>query len=355
MATWIDFRELRQKLHFADVLRHYNVQAKVKGDRAYALCPLPGHPKRSDGKKRTPSLSVNFSRNIYNCFGCQTGGNAIEFVAKMEGLDPGNAEQFRQAALKAAEIFGIELSGRKGNGKQKRTVAEKSEPPANKEPEAAGTASTLPVIINAPLDFELKHLDPTHPYLASRGFTPKTVEHFGLGYCSKGMMQDRIAIPVHNSAGQLVGYAGRLVDDRKVSDEKPKYLFPGPRERDGKRWEFHKSELLYNLHRIEQPTHDLIVVEGFASVWWLHQLGWPNAVALMGNSISSVQADLLQKILDADGRLWILTDGDEAGVRCAHSMLHQLSPYRFVRWVKLKDRQQPTDCKIEEFQTMLSV
>jgi DNA primase len=99
-------------------------------------------------------------------------------------------------------------------------------------------------------------------------------------------MQDRIAIPLHNSAGPLVGYAGRLVDDRNVSDERPKYLFPGPRERDGKRWEFHKGELLYNLYRIERPVHDLIIVEGFASVWWLHQHGRPNAVALMGHSIS---------------------------------------------------------------------
>jgi DNA primase len=355
MATWIDFRELRQKLHFADVLRHYNVQAKVKGDRAYALCPLPGHPKRSDGKKRTPSLSVNFSRNIYNCFGCQNGGNAIEFVAKMEGLDPKDADQFRQAALKAAEIFGIELSGRKDNGKRKRTVAEKSEPAAKNEPEATATASTLPVIINAPLDFELKHLDPTHSYLASRGFTPETIKHFGLGYCSKGMMQDRIAIPVHNSTGQLVGYAGRLVDDRKVSDEKPKYLFPGPRERDGRRWEFHKSDLLYNLHRIQKPVHDLIIVEGFASVWWLHQQGWPNVVALMGNSISIAQANSVRNVLQADGRLWILTDGDEAGVRCAHSILGRISPYRFVRWVKLNDGQQPTGCTSEGFRAMLSL
>jgi len=342
MATWIDFRELRQKLHFADVLRHYNVQAKVKGDRAYGLCPLPRHPKRSDGRKRTPSLSVNLSRNIYNCFGCQNGGNAIEFVAKMEGLDPQNAEQFREAALKAAKIFGIELSGRKDNRKQKETIAQQTEPPAKKEPEAAATPAPLPVTVNAPLDFQLKHLDPTHPYLASRGFTPETIEHFGLGYCSKGMMQDRIAIPVHNSAGQLVGYAGRLVDDRKVSDERPKYLFPGPRERDGKRWEFHKSELLYNLHRIEKPAQDLIIVEGFASVWWLHQHGWSNAVALMGNSISAAQADSVLKALHADGRLWIFTDGDEAGERCAADIFQKVSPQRFVRWIQMIDCQ-PTD------------
>jgi len=76
---------------------------------------------------------------------------------------------------------------------------------------------------------------------------------------------------------------------------------------------------------------------------------------LMGNSISSTQVNLLRQALHADGRLWILTDGDDAGVRCAHSMFERLSPYRFSRWVKLKKGQQPTDCTSEDFQAMLSL
>ena len=266
---------------------------------------------------------------------------------------PDEPGQLGVAALKAAEIFGIELSRGKGNRKQKETAAKNPEPPVKKEPEAVATAAAVPATVNAPLDFQLNHLDPSHPYPSSRGFTPETIEYFGLGYCSKGMMQDRVAIPVHNSAGQLVGYAGRLVDDRKVSDERPKYLFPGPRERDGKRWEFHKSELLYNFHRIAKPAHDLIVVEGFASVWWLYQLGWTNVLALMGNSIGSSQVDLVRNILHADGRLWILTDGDEAGERCAVDIFQKVSPDRFVRWIRLTDCQ-PTDLAKMEIAKRLS-
>jgi DNA primase len=63
---------------------------------------------------------------------------------------------------------------------------------------------------------------------------------------------------------------------------------------------------------------------------------------------------ILAKV-EIDGRIWLLPDGDEAGARCAHSMLDQLSPYRFVRWVKLKDGKQPTDCTVEDFQAMLSL
>lgn len=50
-----------------------------------------------------------------------------------------------------------------------------------------------------------------------------------------------------------------------------------------------------------------------------------------------------------------MSDKDEAGIRCAHSMFEQLSPYRFARWVNLKDSQQPTDRTSEDFQAMLSL
>jgi DNA primase len=136
------------------------------------------------------------------------------------------------------------------------------------------------VVVNAPLDFELKHLDATHPYLAARRLSAETIAHFGLGFCGRGMMSGRIAIPVHDRHSQLVGYAGRLVDDSAIRDDNPKYRFPSARERDGKRFEFHKSLLLYNEHRLLGPVSDLLVVEGFASVWWLWQHGCSDVVAL---------------------------------------------------------------------------
>ena len=46
MSKWIDFKELRQRVRIADVLRQYNVQLKVRGEKATGLCPLPTHPAR---------------------------------------------------------------------------------------------------------------------------------------------------------------------------------------------------------------------------------------------------------------------------------------------------------------------
>ena len=84
---------------------------------------------------------------------------------------------------------------------------------------------------NSPLSFELK-LD--------LGLTEAAIEHFGLGFAGRGVMKGRIAIPIHDEYGQLIAYAGRWAAN-PVPDEESRYKLP-----DG----FHKSQVLYNLHRV---------------------------------------------------------------------------------------------------------
>lgn len=338
MATWIDFKELRRQLRFADLLRHYKVELKIKGDRATGLCPLPTHPQRSDGR-RTPSFSAHLSKGIWRCFGCGQSGNLAEFGSRMEGCDPDDPVQFRQAALKLAEIFNLTFS--RPTARAPVEIGDGCGPKAEGRKET--TAPSKAVVVNAPIDFELKKLDTSHPYLLARGFTSQTISHFGIGFCSRGLMKDRIAIPVHDSLGGLVAYAGRLVDDSKVDDQHPRYLFPAPRERDGVVHEFRKSEIVFNLHRLEDGLKDIIVVEGFMSVFWLHQHHLTHAVSLMGSSCSSQQASLIDSKLSRDGRIWLMPDGDGAGEQLAGQALPLLAQYRFSRLVRLGANQQPTD------------
>ena len=347
-TTWIDFKELRSKLKFLDVLNFYNVEVKVRGDRATGICPLPCHPAK-EGKRRA-SFSCHLQKGVFQCFSCQGKGNVLDFAVLMEGGNPDDSTDFRKTALKLAEHFGIHTERRKSelrNEKKAAPVAEPISAPADSTP-------MTPVIVNSPLDFELKHLDPEHPYLKKRGFTPDTIKHFGLGWCAKGLMQNRIAIPLHDVEGRLVGYAGRHVDESLIAQGASKYLFPGSRERDGKRYEFHKSHLLYGLYHLGNKVNDLIVVEGFASVWWLHQLGYGTAIALMGRSASSHQVDLMLDRLTEDGRLWIFTDEDDAGRECAKSLLCNIGSRRFVKWVRSgEEGKQPTDFTDDELAEML--
>lgn len=280
---------------------------------------------------------MDLKRGIWQCFGCHAKGNVLDFVCCMEGKDPANHRELRQAALKIQRaFFGAGSSSEKGR------------------PPARHPTKTQSICVNEPMDFELQTLDVEHPYLRNRGFTPDTITGFGLGYCNRGMLKGRIAIPLHDNAGRLVGYAGRLVEERFVSEANPKYKFPGDRERGDALLQFRKSLLLYNYCRLPPKVPELIVVEGFTAVWWLTQFGYPNTVALMGSHCSDEQAKLILAKLNPDGRIWLMPDGDDAGVKCAESLLEQLSPHRFVRWVRLHNGEQPTDCTLADLEALLS-
>ena len=339
MSTWINFKELRAKLKFEDVLRHYKVEVRRKGNQHHGFCPLPTHK----GKKNSPSFSADLERGIFQCFGCGAKGNILEFAVLMENASPEDGVAFRKVAVALQERFCQET----GKPAAKQPKKAKDTPPTK--------ASELPVVVNPPLDFELKDLDSEHVYLRNRGFTEETITHFGLGVSSRGLLKDRLAIPLHYHDGKLIGYAGRVVDDAVITEDNPRYRFPSKREREGKILEFHKSLFLYNGYRMKLLLDDIIVVEGFASVWWLHQNGRQNVVAVMGADCSEKQAELIVSLVKSTGRVWVLGDGDEAGRRFVQSVLLQVSPHRFVRWLKIDEGKQPTDLAAEQLKTCFTL
>jgi len=330
MGTWVNFKELREKLDFEAVLRHYGVDVKRKGDQHHGFCPLPNH----QGKKNSPSFSANLKRGIFRCFGCGAQGNVLEFAALMENVDPKDGTALRKVAIALQERF----CPHAGNVPPKE--------PAKKQGDSE--SKELPVVVNPPLDFKLQDLDYNHNYLGFRGFSRDTIDVFGLGFCSRGSLAGRVAIPLHDQEGKLIGYAGRVVDDSKVTEDNPRYRFPGKRKRAGKLIEFHKTLFLYNGFWNKGPADDLIVVEGFASVWWLYQHGYEHAVATMGADCSEKQAELIVASVKPAGRVWLVPDGDKAGRRFAESVLLQVSPHRFVRWVVLEEGKQATDLSEEQ-------
>jgi DNA primase len=226
-------------------------------------------------------------------------------------------------ALKLQQEFCPDLVG--GSKAEQKSFAPKP------ERQKGEPTKELPAVVNEPLDFELKELDAKHPYLLGRGFT-----------------KSRVAIPLHDQAGSLIGYAGRVVDDTFISEENPRYRFPGERKRDGKTFEFRKTMFVYNGFNIKPLADDLIVVEGFSGVWWLTQNGFENAVATMGADCSEKQAEIIVSLVKPGGVVWIMPDGNTAGERCALALLRQISPHRLVRWVKMTDNKQPTDLSREQ-------
>ena len=319
MRVWINFTELRKKLRFEDVLTHYGVSVRRKGEQHIGPCPLPNHI----GSKSAPCFSANLERGIFQCFQCKASGNLLEFAALMARLNPEDGKALRKVAVELQTRF---CPAGASSRKQKKA------------------ASSDAPLVNPPLDFELKGLDSGHPFFEEARLSKESVAHFGLGFCGRGLLSGRIATPLHGPDGKRVGYAGLAVEA-----EGPRWLFPADRERNGVELRFRKERLLFNAHRLSQ-CEDLVVVADIESVWRLHECGYDAAVATMSDGCSQEQAVLIAFLLKPDGGLWILSRGDEAGSRFAHAVVEHVAPSRFVRWVKLARDKSPCDLPPDELQ-----
>jgi DNA primase len=192
---------------------------------------------------------------------------------------------------------------------------------------------------NKPLEFVLKNLQSDHPYFAERKLTAETVAAFGLGFCQKGLLAGRIAIPIHNATGELVAYGGRWPGQT----DKEKYLFPKG---------FKKSLELFNLHRAIAQTADkpLVIVEGFFDCMTLWQHGYKCVVALMGSSMSSAQEDILRRHTNRNSQVIVMLDEDDAGREGRENVANRLSKFCFVKVHEFeKPGMQPDQLSSDQF------
>jgi len=321
MTQWVSFPEIKARVSIADILSRYGLVGALRkqgSDELVGGCPF------HEGKSREP-FHVSLSKNAFRCFAphCGKQGNILDLVMFKEGT-----ANIREAALLIQGWF--PSAGETAPGSTESVVKPEAgdRVPEDLPDAQAGQGSS----INPPLAFMLKGLDAGHPYLKDRGLKRETIDDFCLGYCSRGVMKNRIAIPVHNERGELVAYAGRWPGDDGWPEGEEKYKLPAG---------FKKSHVLFNLHRAKEKVMDngLILTEGFFDCIWLHQLGYLNVVALMGSSMSERQRDLLVGTLGGKGKVALLLDNDEAGRKCEAKCLDELSNHLFVKKVRL-----PADC-----------
>jgi len=322
MAQWVSFDDVKNQVSMRDVLTHYGLmegtQEKPSKHGMELRLKCPFH------EDKTPSLSINAETGKFHCFGCHAkGGDIVDFVVSKEDISAGDrTKSRRQAALLIQDWFGVTSDATPAP--QLPAAAEippaaKGETPPHEEPDGP---------INPPLTFTFKHLDMRHTYLKDRGLSDATIEFFGLGHhTGKGIMHNRICIPIHDTQGHLVAYAGRWPADTGWPEGSQKYALPPG---------FKKSAVLFNLHRArEHATDGLIVVEGFFTVFEFFQRGRKNVVALMGSSMSAAQERLIVETVGPKGRVLLALDNDEAGRRGSEDALKRLSSQVFVREMAL--------------------
>ena len=93
--------EVREKARIDEVVSSYVTLRNAGGGSQKGLCPF--HDEKS------PSFHVTPSRGFFHCFGCQTGGDVINFLMKIDALT------FGEAVERLADKYGVQLR-RRGSG-----------------------------------------------------------------------------------------------------------------------------------------------------------------------------------------------------------------------------------------------
>ena len=305
MPARIDFAAVRDQASFSTILDRYGIAHESRRRQISVLCPFH--------KDTRPSLSVNLDAKVFNCFACDAEGDILDFVAKMEKVSIVDGTKL------VADWFGIPIEAPSSARNCARKSARSKGGVATPLPERRSNPTASFDAIdkaNKPRPYELP-LDVEHEYLAKRGLTTELIETFGLGYCDRGFLHGRVAIPLHSPRGVLIGYAGRWASDA-LPGRTQKYLLPPG---------FKKRSVLFNYHRAAGGRH-LVIVEGYWSVFRLHALSMPS-VALMGRTLSEEQHELLR--YSRAQLITVLLDGDEPGRSATEKIVPRLAGKFFVR------------------------
>lgn len=322
MNQWIDFRELREKLDCEELLRLYGVEIIRRGPQHQGPCPLPGHR----GQGNSSAFSVNLVRGIFKCFGCHAQGNLLDFAVLMEGKNTQNGAEVRGVARKLAEHFGI------GTPKADAAKADRPEESKNATP-------VREELVNHPLDFELKGLDQDHPWFGDQGIGPETVRYFGIGVAQRGSLKGKLAAPLHDGSGRLLGYASTTLEAASERFGRIRWEFPAAREHDGVRHRFDPSAVVYNLHRRPMGYDRTLVTRSLEVVWWLHEERVLHALCLLGVSTTIPLLGAPEGLAGGLTNQIFISCEDETPSPEALPTVGAMAEAGWVRWLRIRREQ----------------
>ncbi|QGQ95736.1 DNA primase [Paenibacillus psychroresistens] len=314
------------------VLKHHDIVDVVgkfvhlskQGRYMKGLCPF--HSEKS------PSFTVTPEKQIFYCYGCHMGGNAINFVKEMEGLSYG------EAVRQMAEEANISIGWETPTEQQTELQLDKA-----KLLQAYELSTKLyhHVLLNTVQGKEAMQ------YLRMRGLTDKWIEFFQIGYAppawdtlaqflekrqfllplmeqggllsarSSGgyvdKFRDRILFPICDVKGRVIAFGGRA-----MGDVQPKYM------NSPESVLFNKSSSLYNFHQaraVIRKNRQVVLFEGYVDVIKAWEAGVTNGVATMGTALTEEHAAHLKRNAD---EVVVCYDGDNAGQTAAFKSIATL-------------------------------
>ncbi|HOO38294.1 MAG TPA: DNA primase [Deltaproteobacteria bacterium] len=301
----IEVEKLKADIDIVTVISEY-VHLKKRGRSYIGLCPFH--------KEKTPSFNVDPVKQIYKCFGCDKGGDVINFVMEMKGLS------FLEAIKELASQFNIPVDlGKTNKSSETKQFYE---------------------INRYAMEF-YKHMlsgnqgSRAREYLHKRGLSDETIQAYHIGYAlpswdsllrvlqKKGIsfekasacgllierenggyydrFRDRVMFPILDITSEVIGFGGRVMDSSE-----PKYINTPESP------VFKKRKVLYNLYRAKSLVREsgVKVVEGYMDVVSLSNAGVVNAVATLGTALSEDHVNLLSRFTQD---ITLIFDGDSAG------------------------------------------
>ena len=318
----MDFAEqVKSSVDIVKTVEQYVRLKRGSSGRYVGLCPFH--------TEKTPSFNVNATVQRYKCFGCNVGGDVLQFIMEIERVS------FFEALKLLAERNGIAMPKR-----------EYSDP----ETKLRGALFEMHEI--AARVFQSNLQGPSgaqaRQYLAGRGVSPEQIGEFGIGLSEasgnqlvrqfesrfspeqleqSGLIakrQDspgyydrfrgRLMFPIHNPSGKVIGFGGRAL---RPGDE-PKYLNSPETPL------YRKSYVLYNLHRAKEAVRKneyAVLVEGYMDVIGVYSAGVHNVVASCGTALTNAQVRLLKGHAE---RIVVNFDPDTAGATAAQKSIQML-------------------------------
>jgi len=347
--------EIRSRINIADIIGRY-VTLKAAGQSLKGLCPFH--------KEKTPSFTVTPAKGIFYCFGCHKGGDVFTFLMEHDGLS------FPEALHTLADEAGVRLEPTRSENSYYPDAHGADDPGAStNNSEHFIPKNEMFKINEIAVEFYYRQTR-LHPrvieYFLGRGLTREIIREFRLGYAPPGWtkllsyaktkgvaesslvqcglaisktgnklydrFRDRIMFPIFDTSKRPIGFGGRGL----TKDAEPKYL------NSPETLLYQKNKTFYGLHVAQyhiKQTKNIIIVEGYMDFLALYQADIKNVIATSGTALTDVQARIIQRFAPT---VYLVFDGDSAGINAAQRAVFVLAPYNLdVRVLILPDDEDP--------------
>ena len=304
-----------ERSDIVDIIGQFTALKKA-GRNFKALCPFHN--------EKTPSFVVNPDKQIFHCFGCGVGGNAVGFLMRQEHLEFPEAVRFlankvgvvipddesviaspsrqlREEILKvnglAANFFhDILLSSREPDVKSARDYLK-------------GRGIDLETVKKFQLGFALNEWDALLKYLKSKGISEELMARAGLVIAREGKVgfydrfRNRIVFPILDVQSRFVAFGARAMADTDGA----KYI------NSPETAVYTKGQHMFGLNLTKAAVGKLdriIVVEGYMDMIMPFVHGVENIAASLGTALTGDQIRLIRRYTP---NVVMLFDTDAAG------------------------------------------